>query len=187
MKTRQIKPVRPVEEKPLSGGTGFQPVGAELQVTRRNLPHWQVGGATYFVTFRTKQAELPVAARQQVLAACRHFDNRRFTLWVVVVMPDHVHLLLRPEERSPGEWWPLASLLHSIKSFSSNQVNRTLRRRGSLWLDESFDRIVRDDEEFLEKWNYIRCNPVRKGLCEQPEDWDALYEWAGQGARTVSP
>jgi len=96
-------------------------------------------------------------------------------------MPDHTHLLLRPEERSPGEWWPLARLLHSIKSFSSNQVNQTLRRRGTLWLDESFDRVVRDEEEFLEKWNYIRWNPVRKGLCERPEDWDALYEWAGEG------
>jgi len=81
---------QPVAGDSSPGGTGFQPVGSELRITRRNLPHWQVGGFTDFVTFRTKEAELPVAARQQVLAACRHFDGRRFTLWVAVVMPDHV-------------------------------------------------------------------------------------------------
>ena len=47
-----------------------------------------------------------------------------------------------------------------------------------MWLDERFDRIVRDEAELMEKWTYIRLNPVKKGLCARPEDWDALYEWA---------
>jgi len=69
--------------------------------------------------------------------------------------------------------------LHSIKSFASNQINKRLNRSGSVWLDESFDRIVRDEQEFLEKWNYIRMNPVKKGLCELPQDWQALFERTG--------
>lgn len=162
-----------------SGGTGFQPVRSELVVTRRNLPHWQQGGSIYFITFRTKALALPAICRQLVLNACRHFDGERFTLWAAVVMPDHVHLLLQPAERKPGEWWPLGGILHSIKSFASNRVNETLGRAGSLWLDESFDRIVRDQAEFLEKWNYIRLNPVKRGLCGAPERWDALYERTG--------
>jgi len=154
-------------------------VRSDLRVTRRNLPHWQSGGSTYFVTFRTRELELVDDLRVLVLNACRYFDGHRFTLWAGVVMPDHVHLLLRPDERAPGEWWPLSSVLHSIKSFASNQINKRLNRSGSVWLDESFDRIVRDEQEFLEKWNYIRMNPVKKGLCELPQDWQALFERTG--------
>ena len=129
--------------------------------------------------------ELPSRARHEVLDACRYFDGERFTLWAAVVMPDHAHLLLQPEQQQPDRWWPLSSIMHSIKSFSSQRVNAALRRRGRVWLDERFDRIVRDDFEFLEKWNYIRFNPVRKGLCSRSEDWDALYERTGQ--RPVPP
>jgi putative DNA methylase len=165
-----------------SGGTGFQPVQEDLFITSRNLPHWQMGGSTYFVTFRTVDLELPRAARTLVLDACRHFDGQRYTLWTAVVMPDHVHLLLRPEEQEPGQWWSLSIILHSIKSFTANQINKLLKREGSIWQDESFDRIVRNEEEFLEKWNYIRNNPVKRGLCSEPEAWDAFYERVEQAS-----
>ncbi len=163
-----------------NGGTGFQPVQNELFVTRRNLPHWQMGGSTYFVTFRTKSLELSQAARKIVLDACRYFDGERYTLWSAVVMPDHVHLLLCPKEQTPRQWWSLSSVLHSIKSFTAKEINKSLARKGSVWQDESFDRIVRDEKEFLEKWNYIRNNPVKKGLCQAPEEWDGLYECTGK-------
>jgi putative transposase len=162
-----------------TGGTGFQPVQSDFKFTRRNLPHWQLGGSTYFATFRTKNVDLTPDLRALVLEACRHFDGQRFTLWAAVVMPDHVHLLLQPAERSPGEWWSLTSILHSIKSFTANEINRQLGRRGALWQDETFDRVVRDEAELFEKWSYIRMNPVKRALCDSPAAWDALYERAG--------
>jgi putative DNA methylase len=167
------------------GGTGFQPVQKDLFVTQRNLPHWQIDGSTYFVTFRTVNLELPPEARKLTLNACRHFDGQRYTLWAAVIMPDHVHLLLQPKEIEAGQWWSLSSLLHSIKSFTSKAINKLLTRKGSVWQDESFDRIVRDEKEFLEKWNYIRNNPVNKGLCKAPEEWDGFYECTGK--MPVSP
>ena len=42
-----------------------------------------------------------------------------------------------------------------------------------MWQHESFDRIVRDDAEYEEKWNYIANNAVKKQLAEQPEG----YRW----------
>jgi REP element-mobilizing transposase RayT len=164
---------------PNSGGTGLRPVHDELLVTRRNLPHWQVGGSTYFITFRTKDVTLPPAARRIVVEACRHFDGKRYVLWTAIVTPDHVHLLLRPKEVEPGRWWSLANILNSIKGFTARRINHLLGREGPLWMDERFDRIVRDEAELIEKWQYIRMNPVKKGLCEKPEDWDALHEWEG--------
>ena len=158
------------------GGTGLCPVREELQITRRNLPHWQIGGSIYFITFRTRQLTLPSEARRLVIQACRHFDGQRYVLWVALAMPDHVHLLLQPSEIEPGRWWPLARILNSLKGFTACEINDLLGHSGPVWLDERFDRVVRDEAELLEKWNYIRMNPVKRGLCERPEDWDALYE-----------
>src|SRR5262249_15612590 len=115
-------PIPDPSQKRGSGSTGFQPVQGDLFTTRRNLPHWQIGGSTYFVTFRMRDLELSSEARKLVLSACRHFDGQRYTLWAAVVMPDHVHLLLRSEEQESGQWWSLSSILHSIKSFTANQI-----------------------------------------------------------------
>ncbi|MGQ9648194.1 MAG: REP-associated tyrosine transposase, partial [Thermodesulfobacteriota bacterium] len=171
-----------------TGGTGilpvnkraFQPVQKDLFITQRNLPHWQMGGSTYFITFGTREIELLADARKAVLEACRHFDGKRYHLWSAVVMPDHVHLLLTPMEQKKGEWYSLSQILHSIKSFSAKQINKLLNREGNIWQDESFDRIVRDEKEFFEKWSYIRNNPVKRGLCETAEEYESLYEAEGR-------
>jgi putative transposase len=91
------------------GGTGFKPV------RKRNLPHWEIGGSTYFITFRTKKVDLPRKARLIVLKTCLHFSGQRYYLWSGVVMPDHVHLLLTPKEKDNGQYYSLATILHFHK------------------------------------------------------------------------
>ncbi|MFQ5664405.1 MAG: transposase, partial [Terriglobia bacterium] len=156
-------------------GTGVPPVSAELRTTRRNLPHWQLGGATYFVTFRVKTGTLSEEERSLVLAACRHWDQRKWRLFAVVVMPDHVHLLVQPLRCGKNQWYALGEILHSVKSYSAHQVNKHRRSAGAVWLDESFDRIVRDEAEFKEKLRYMAHNPVKTGLArterEYPHFW----------------
>lgn len=159
--------------KPRTGSTGILPV-----LTKRNLPHLERGGSTYFVTFRTRKIELPPEARGLVFEACRYFDGQRFRLWAATVMPDHVHLLLTPEKKSDQEWFSLSAILHSLKSFSAKKINALLSRKGPVWVEESFDRIMRSEEEFLGSWHYIRNNAAKKGLCESPEEWPWLYESA---------
>ncbi|MBI5178666.1 MAG: hypothetical protein HZA04_05350 [Nitrospinae bacterium] len=41
---------------------------------------------------------------------------------------------------------------------------------------ESFDRIVRDADEWRGKYDYIRNNAVKAGLAEKPEDYPWLLE-----------
>ena len=160
--------------------TGFQPVpDRQLIKTKRQLPHWQMGGSTYFVTFRSKGPILPPEARKIILEACSYFDSTKYRLWVAVVMPDHVHLLLTPKEKAQGGFFSLTEILHSLKSFTGNRINHLLNRQGTLWQEDYFNRIVRDEAEFLEKWNYIRNNPVKQELCRYPEEWDAFYEYQG--------
>jgi putative transposase len=158
----------------------LKPVGAEFIHTRRWLPHWQQGGATYFITFRTVTLELSGELRELVLRAVCHFNDQRYVLWAAVVMPDHVHVLLTPLERRVGRWWSLSSIMHSLKAYTAKQVNARLQRSGIVWMQESFDRIVRNDDELIEKWQYIRNNPVKRGLCARVEEWDAFYERAAE-------
>ena len=91
-----------------------------------------------------------------------------------------MHLLLTPREAEPGQWSSLSSILHSVKAYTAKEVNRRLGRAGAVWMQESFDRMMRDEEEFREKWAYIRNNPVTRALCERADDWDALYERASE-------
>ena len=150
--------------------------------TRRNLPHWQSPGATYFLTWRAIAGQhLDPEDRTLALSAIRHWDSVRWSVCAAVVMPDHVHALARPlpldsNTLAGGAFWNLSELLKSVKGFSSNQINRRKGRKGVFWQDESYDRIVRDDAEFQEKWEYIRTNPVRAELAKTPEEYAWLYE-----------
>jgi REP element-mobilizing transposase RayT len=130
-----------------SSGTGFQPVNPwradDLSASRRNLPHLETAGATYFVTFRCRgELRMPPEAMAIALSAIRHWDGSRIALDAAVVMPDHAHLMFRILDGSR-----LGQLLHSIKSFSANKINALLGRSGAFWLDENFDHIVRDGAE----------------------------------------
>ncbi len=86
-------------------------------------------------------------------------------------MPDHVHLLLQPLNLSETEWFDLGSILKMIKGTSGRRINDMTHRTGKVWQAESFDRIIRDDQEFIEKSNYMLNNPVKAGLVERIEEY----------------
>ena len=44
-----------------------------------------------------------------------------------------------------------------------------------VWLDENYDRIIRDNKEFQEKMNYIINNPAKANLVETAKDYKWLY------------
>ena len=97
----------------------------------------------------------------EVVGAIQFFDGDRFDLGDFVIMSNHVHMLMTPL----GEF-QLEDILHSIKSYSANRINRLLSRDGSFWMAESYDRLVRDGEELVRTQNYIRSNPAKVGLKE---------------------
>ena len=86
-------------------------------------------------------------------------------------MPDHVHLLLRPREVESGLWTDLGKIMKIVKGAGARRINLALGTSGSVWQDESYDRIIRDEQEFEGKWTYMRENPVRAGLVDVPEDY----------------
>src|SRR4030042_1632786 len=159
-----------------SGSTGVPPVQS-FKITRRKLPHWQEPGRVYFITWRCRKGRLLSPEERTItLDAVKYLDGRKWTVFAAVVLPDHIHCLAQTLPHPAGGCFNLTELIHSIKSFTSHQVNRRCGSTGSIWQIERFDRIVRDEAEFLEKWNYIRNNPVKANLAEYREDYPWLYE-----------
>jgi REP element-mobilizing transposase RayT len=143
-------------------------------VYRRNLPHIQKSDAAHFITFRTKDDFiLPPAARDLVLQHCLHDNGTLIQVHAVVVMPDHVHLLFTALRDETGESYTLATIMNRIKGASAHSVNKLLNRKGSVWLDESFDRVMRSEDDLGEKILYLIGNPLRAGLARHPEE----YRW----------
>ena len=137
---------------------------------RRRLPHWRLSGATYFVTWRlaSGQQDLTPSERTLLVQALKHFEHQRYELAAYVVMNDHVHVVVTPlAERR------LEEILRSWKSYTARTFQRETGRHGNVWLVESFDRIVRDDAELLEKAQYILNNPRKRWpeIMEYPWVW----------------
>lgn len=95
------------------------------------------------------------------------FAGERFELGAWCVMPNHVHLLIKPNE---GE--SLSAILQGMKSFSAKEANKLLRREGAFWQKESYDHIIRDGEDFAKQTAYILRNPDSAGLV----DWKFVGE-----------
>jgi len=145
------------------------PVGVDTYEYRRRLPHLIPRDAVYAVAFATKKRErLPPGASTLVLRSCVHDHGTHCWIDAVVVMPDHVHLIFM----SFGHMAPEA-VIARMKGASSYFVNRLLGRRGPLWHEESFDRIVRSDDKLYAKRDYLFNNPVRAGLVATWEE----YPW----------
>ena len=94
-----------------------------------------------------------------------HHD-KKYDLHSWVIMPNHAHVLLTPLND-----FHLDQIEHSIKSYTANEANKILQRKGQFWAIECFDRYIRDRRHFVAVTRYIDNNPVKAGLCRRPEDW----------------
>lgn len=157
----------------------------ESKAYRRNLPHFEVAGSFYFITFRTAAGIfLSDDAKDIVLQTIKFHAGNKYELYACAVMNTHVHVVLQPLRAQAGTPVPqvdispmysLAQIMHSIKSYSSKRIKPVLDIDESVWLDENYDRIIRNNEEYNETMNYIRYNPVKAGLVDKPEEYRWLY------------
>jgi REP element-mobilizing transposase RayT len=143
---------------------------------RRRLPHYQKDERPTFITFRILSGlTLSPDARTLALQHCLYDRGRRIHLHAAVIMPDHVHILLMALRDEEGWTFALPEILKAIKGTSARSINKLLGRKGPVWQDESFDHVLRGSESLRETIDYIRQNPVRKGLVQRPEDYPWLW------------
>jgi REP element-mobilizing transposase RayT len=90
-------------------------------------------------------------------------------------MSNHVHIVFTPIEIEDGSYHALQTIMHSLKRHTALESNKILGREVAFWHHESFDHIVRDEEEFQRIVAYVLDNPVKAGLVERWGDWPWTY------------
>jgi putative transposase len=110
--------------------------------------------------------------------AMHHFDGTRYELGAYIVMPNHVHALVRP---TLCKEHPLETILGSWKQYSSKRINAQIGSKGALWQDEAYDRIVRDEEHLYRCLQYIGRNPAMAGLARDKCSVWLRPEWVELG------
>jgi len=121
-------------------------------------------------------------------------------LWAFVIMPEHVHLLVYPTTSTVD----IAAFLYTMKKSVTTRALDFIRKRSPAFLERMHDRQSNGrssyriwqrgggyDENLFrpqkiwEKIDYINQNPVRRGLCNHPMDWQwsstRAFEYADNG------
>ncbi|MHB1357361.1 MAG: REP-associated tyrosine transposase [Anaerolineae bacterium] len=93
-------------------------------------------------------------------------DGTRYSLLAWVVMPNHVHMLVRT---TAG--WSLSKVMQSLKGYSTKLINQVLNRSGQVWQGDYYDRFIRNQEHLQSTTRYIHNNPVMAGLATTPREW----------------
>ena len=104
----------------------------------------------------------------------KHFDGERYHLICWCIMPNHVHVLIEV-----NEGWSLSRIMHGWRSYTAKEANRILGRTGKFWMEEYYDRYIRDDSHLQKTINYILNNPANAGLDEWP--------WVGERSTGFQP
>ena len=133
------------------------------------LRRFQKSGQSHFVTFccyrRIEHLTVPGAAVVFEAALERVRRSYGVRVFGYVVMPEHVHLLLSEPVRQ--------TLAVGIKSLKQGVSRRLIGEEAAhFWQRRYYDFNVRDYSQFMEKLRYIHRNPVTRGLCERPEQWE---------------
>ena len=89
--------------------------------------------------------------------ALKFFDKVRYDLIEMIIMPNHVHVLIRPYD---GQH--LHEIVHSWKSFTAKKANLILNRTGEFWMKDYFDRFIRNEDHYYKVINYIKNNDKKK-------------------------
>ena len=143
-----------------------------FSIWRGRLPHWRADDVTYYVTFRHRRA-LDEQECVDLLRALLKADGRTMEVQVVCVLPESTEMLFTMAD---GEKVPdLAKIVEGAKR---RMGAKTVKRTGEIFApfyNESYDRIVRDESEYEERFNAICQSPVDLELCEAPNDYEGFW------------
>ena len=155
--------------------------------TSASLPHRHHPSRNSVLTFHDNRSiilyvTVVTAKRNAILANKTAYDRivdtwKETTEWLVgryVIMPDHIHFFCSPSS------YPIPDFHKWVKKWKA-QISRTfpleLRpnaafpRLPALFQRDCWDRQLRTGDSYTQKWEYVRNNPVRKGLVANADNW----------------
>jgi REP element-mobilizing transposase RayT len=107
----------------------------------------------------------PAYAREAVHSLYRVQCFNPFFLYAFVIMPDHCHFLLQVPEHGS-----ISKIMYAYKRAVCFEVGR------AIWQSRFHIRFIQQPEKIME---YIHLNPVRRGLCIEPNH----YKWSSASGR----
>jgi REP element-mobilizing transposase RayT len=139
-------------------------------------PEWVDQAGLFFITINCAQRGLSQLTHNDVSAKIFesitfYHSSRRWWPEIVLLMPDHLHALIR------FSW----SSKNGMNSVIAAWKRYTARQLGIVWQRDYFDHRIRSDADYSDKWQYIQNNPVRKNLVENFQDWPHVWRPRGVG------
>jgi REP element-mobilizing transposase RayT len=155
------------QKQQTAGGSHLSAVAESRRFTGRRTPPRldtvfdQYESPLYFVTICTAGRRRWLAnatVQERFLKFAERGQERGIAVGRYVLMPDHIHLFV-----AGGRDFDLGTWVRLLKGILADGAGR--------WQRGFFDHLVRHDESYGEKWEYVRQNPVRAGLVKRAEDW----------------
>jgi REP element-mobilizing transposase RayT len=152
-------------------------------------PHFEIDGGIYFITTRIKHDDRALTEHEAEIVANTILESstkKEITLYAYVIMPNHMHILIKPVANG------ISKTMQLLKGRSSRRLNiyREVKasptpcskelanlgrgdfsRPSNFWQKGFFDFGILTEEKFREKFNYIHSNPVKWGLVKEAEDY----------------
>ena len=168
--------------------------------TNRFLPHYNANGKYQFINYRLADSLPQELLKNEntsyhlienyldngygscllkdsknanlVIDTWKHFHGERYELIAFVVMPNHVHLLIKILND-----WPLDKILYSWKSYTAKEIIKNEKQKDPrcnlkrVWSREYYDRFIRDGNHYINCIEYILRNPQKAGLVKGDKVW----------------
>ncbi|HEX4629761.1 MAG TPA: transposase [Chthoniobacterales bacterium] len=128
----------------------------------------------FFVTICTYQRRALLATDAVndafVRFSRRAYEEHGIAVGRYVIMPDHIHLFIcGPNDFELGRW--IGMLKQCLEKALAATASPAGRRLQKIWQRRFFDHVLRNEESYAQKWNYVRDNPVRADFVENADDW----------------
>lgn len=120
-----------------------------------------------------RQADIATIVKESI----HHRADKDYELYAYCIMPNHVHMVFRhlcdSALLNEGlDSFPVTDIMESLKKFTARGCNKLLNRTGnSFWQAESYDHVIRDEEELENVIFYTLNNPVKADLAGEWRNW----------------
>ncbi|HZW33973.1 MAG TPA: transposase [Isosphaeraceae bacterium] len=99
-------------------------------------------------------------------------QRRPFAFYGYCLMPNHIHLLIRPLET------PISRLMQSLLVSHTQRYHRRHQSGGHVWQGRFKSPVIQDDDHLLTVLRYIEANPLRARMVAAAGE----YRWSSFAA-----
>lgn len=144
----------------------------------------QPGGYYFFTLVTYKRRQLFADSRNvEILKSAIHKVKSKysFSLYAMVILPDHLHCILKLPENDSDFSTRLRLIKRNFSMMLNAPVNQ--RKEKEIWQRRFWEHVIRDEEDWKRHMDYIHYNPVKHGLVESPVNWvhSSFDYWVKKG------